>query len=75
MAAATPALPGERVLDVGAGVGAASLCLAFRVPDVQVTGLELQPDLAELAAINIRDNDLEDRVDILTGDLLSPPPT
>jgi tRNA1(Val) A37 N6-methylase TrmN6 len=73
LAAATPALPGERVLDVGAGVGAASLCLAFRVPNVQVTGLELQPDLAELAAINIRDNNLEDHVHILTGDLLSPP--
>ena len=40
---------------------------------MQVTGLELQPDLAELAAANIRDNDLEDRVHILTGDLLSPP--
>jgi len=73
LAAATPALPGERVLDVGAGVGAASLCLAFRVPGAQVTGLELQPDLAELAAANIRDNDLEDRVSILTGDLLSSP--
>jgi tRNA1(Val) A37 N6-methylase TrmN6 len=73
LAAATPALPGERVLDVGAGVGAASLCLAFRVPGTQVTGLELQPDLAELAAANIRDNNLEDRVRILTGDLVSPP--
>jgi tRNA1(Val) A37 N6-methylase TrmN6 len=40
---------------------------------LQVTGLELQPDLVELAAANIRDNDLEDRVRILTGDLLSPP--
>jgi tRNA1(Val) A37 N6-methylase TrmN6 len=73
LAAATPALPGERVLDVGAGVGAASLCLALRVPGAHVTGLELQPDLAELAAANIRDNDLEDRVCILIGDLLSPP--
>jgi len=73
LAAATLALPGERVLDVGAGVGAASLCLAFRVPAIDVTGLELQPDLAELAAVNIRDNNLEERVSILTGDLLSPP--
>jgi tRNA1(Val) A37 N6-methylase TrmN6 len=73
LAAATSALPGERVLDVGAGVGAASLCLAFRVPGTRITGMELQPDLAELAAANIRDNGLEDRVRILTGDLLSPP--
>jgi tRNA1(Val) A37 N6-methylase TrmN6 len=73
LAAATPALPGERILDVGAGVGAASLCLAYRVPGTQVTGLELQPDLVELATANIHDNNLEDRVRILTGDLLSPP--
>ncbi|WP_345769881.1 tRNA1(Val) (adenine(37)-N6)-methyltransferase [Skermanella aerolata] len=73
LAAATPALPGERVLDVGAGVGAASLCLAFRVPGAHVTGLELQSDLVELAAANIRDNALEGRVGILAGDLQSPP--
>jgi tRNA1(Val) A37 N6-methylase TrmN6 len=73
LAAATPASPGERILDVGAGVGAASLCLAFRVPGTQVTGLEIQPSLAELGAINTRDNHLENRVRILTGDILSPP--
>jgi tRNA1(Val) A37 N6-methylase TrmN6 len=73
LAAATPAAPGERILDVGAGVGAAALCLAFRVPGARVTGLELQPALAELGAINILDNHLEDRVTILTGDILSPP--
>jgi tRNA1(Val) A37 N6-methylase TrmN6 len=73
LAAATPAAPGERILDVGAGVGAAALCLAFRVPGARVTGLELQPSLAELGAINIHDNHLEDRVSILTGDILSPP--
>ncbi|EWY41312.1 methyltransferase [Skermanella stibiiresistens SB22] len=74
LAAATPAMAGERVLDVGAGVGAATLCLAFRVPGADVTGLELQPDLAALGDRNIRGNRFEDRVRIMTGDLLSPPP-
>ncbi|UEM21698.1 methyltransferase [Skermanella mucosa] len=73
LAAATPASAGERVLDVGAGVGAATLCLASRVPGADVTGLELQPDLAALGAENIRANGLEDRVRILEGDLLAPP--
>ncbi|WP_158043722.1 tRNA1(Val) (adenine(37)-N6)-methyltransferase [Skermanella pratensis] len=73
LAAATPAAAGERVLDVGAGVGAATLCLASRVPGADVTGLELQPDLAALGAENIRANRLEDRVRILEGDLLAPP--
>jgi tRNA1(Val) A37 N6-methylase TrmN6 len=72
LAAATPAVAG-RVLDVGAGVGAAALCYAVRVPGAQVTGLELQPELATLAAENVARNDLGDRVRILVGDLLDPP--
>lgn len=74
LAAAVPAREGERVLDVGAGAGAAALCLAARVPGCQVVGLELQNDLAELARVNARLNGLEGRVDVLTGDLLAPPP-
>ncbi|WP_247881145.1 tRNA1(Val) (adenine(37)-N6)-methyltransferase [Skermanella sp. TT6] len=73
LAAATPAAAGDRVLDVGAGVGAATLCLAARVPGADVTGLELQPGLAALGAENVRANGLEDRVRILEGDLLAPP--
>jgi tRNA1(Val) A37 N6-methylase TrmN6 len=72
LAAATPAVAG-RVLDVGAGVGAAALCYAVRVPGAQVTGLELQPELATFAAENIARNDLGDRVRIIVGDLLDPP--
>jgi SAM-dependent methyltransferase len=62
LAAATPAVAG-RVLDVGAGVGAAALCYAVRVPGARVTGLELQPALAEIARENIARNDLQDRVE------------
>ena len=34
---------------VGCGVGAAALCLGWRVPQVQLYGVELQPDYAALA--------------------------
>ncbi|MDO4161821.1 MAG: methyltransferase domain-containing protein [Pseudomonadota bacterium] len=39
------------ILDVGSGTGAVSLCLAERLKKIspQITGLELQPELAELA--------------------------
>ncbi len=74
LAAAVAARPGERVLDLGTGVGACALCLAVRVPGVLVTGLELQPALAALAADNVGANDLVGRVNILTGDLRYPPP-
>lgn len=52
LAACTPAQPAERVLELGCGVGVASLCLAARVPDLAITGIELQPDYAALAAQN-----------------------
>ena len=43
--------PGAKILDVGSGTGAISLCLAQRLQqqNVQIDGLELQPELAELA--------------------------
>ncbi|CAK0758527.1 tRNA1Val (adenine37-N6)-methyltransferase [Azospirillaceae bacterium] len=53
LAAATPARPGERVLDVGTGVAAAALCLATRTPNLKITGLDLQPALLALGARNI----------------------
>lgn len=65
---------GETVLDIGAGVGAASLCLAARVPNCRVVGLELQRSSVRLAAENIALNNMRDRVEILNGDLLQPPP-
>lgn len=73
LAAAVPATAGERVLDAGAGSGAASLCLAWRIPGSTVTGLELSPELLALARENTRLNGLEGRVEMVAGDLLDPP--
>lgn len=72
LAAATAANPGERVLDLGTGVGASALCLAARVPGVSVIGLELQPELATLAIGNAAANGLSGRVAIMTGDVRTP---
>ena len=47
LAAAVP-YDRDRILDLGSGTGAASLCLAARLQDVQ-TGLELQGELVDLA--------------------------
>ena len=67
LAAAVPATAGSRVLDLGCGVGAAALCLLARVPEARVTGLELQPELAELAERNARLNGREDHFSVITG--------
>ncbi len=74
LAAAVPAESGERALDVGCGVGAATLCLATRVAGMHVTGIELERSLAQLAAENAALNGLNERVDVLVGDLERPPP-
>lgn len=73
LAAAVAARAGEYVLDAGAGVGAVSLCLARRVDGVIVTGLECREELAELAGENAIRNGLQDRVRVVTGDILDPP--
>lgn len=52
LAAACAAEPGERVLDVGCGVGAAAFCLARRRRGLSVEGIEIQEDLAALSRQN-----------------------
>ena len=74
LAASVPAARGETVLDVGTGVGAAMLCLAWRVAGIKITGVEVQRELVHLAAENIADNGLAERVDVMVGDLQRPPP-
>jgi tRNA1(Val) A37 N6-methylase TrmN6 len=74
LAAAIPAEPNQQVLDAGCGAGAAMLCLAARVPGCRVIGLDLQRDLVRLAGDNILLNGMADRLSVMVGDLLQPPP-
>jgi tRNA1(Val) A37 N6-methylase TrmN6 len=74
LAAAVPATAGQMVLDVGSGVGAASLCLAARVAGVRIAGLEMQGGLVTLARQNIAANGLVGRVEAMIGTLQAPPP-
>lgn len=58
LAAATAARPGERVVEFGAGVGAAGLALARRVPGITLTLVERDERLAALARSNAARNAL-----------------
>ena len=71
VAAACPAEPGQRVLDLGCGAGAAALCLAARVPGLVLTGLELQEDYAALARRNAAENAIA--MEVITGDIADMP--
>lgn len=71
LAAATPAIPGQSVLELGCGVGAASLCLGARVPGLNLTGIELQPDYAALARRNAAENRVD--LEVIEADLRTLP--
>lgn len=56
LAASQPARAGQSVLELGCGVGVASLCLNARVPGLSLTGVEVQADYAALARRNAAEN-------------------
>jgi len=68
LAAAAGGRAGEHAVDLGAGVGGAGLALARRVAGLQVTLVEIDADLAALAAENAERNGLRPRVRVLTAD-------
>ena len=65
LAAATPAQSGHRVIDFGAGVGAAGLALARRVAGVELVLVEIDAGLAELARDNARSNAIPAEIIVL----------
>jgi tRNA1(Val) A37 N6-methylase TrmN6 len=72
LAAAVDARAGDQAVELGAGVGAAGLALAWRVPSLKVALVEIDAALAALAAENARRNDLGGRVSVATLDVAAP---
>jgi len=73
LAAAVKARVGERVLDLGCGVGGAMLALAARVHKLAIDGLEIQPELVELCQKNIQRNNLTETLQVIKGDVIHLP--
>lgn len=61
--------PGERLLDLGTGNGIIPVLLSAKTGAGHLTGLEIQDDIADMARRSIAHNHLEDRIDIVTGDI------
>ncbi|MDQ7246426.1 tRNA1(Val) (adenine(37)-N6)-methyltransferase [Dongia sedimenti] len=74
LAAAVDAAPGAAVLDLGCGVGSVGLCLAWRRPDLSITGLDREPVFAACARANAATNGFSDRLQIIESDLRAPLP-
>jgi tRNA1(Val) A37 N6-methylase TrmN6 len=71
LAAATAVKAGEHVVEFGAGVGAAGLALGLREPHLSITLVEIDAELAALAAENAARNGLAERVRVVTADIES----
>lgn len=71
LAAAVPAYAGERVLEFGIGAGAAALCLAARVPELHLTGLEITSLYVDLARRNAAAAGVE--LTLVEGDVAAMP--
>ena len=61
--------PGETVLDMGTGNGIIPILLSAKTKGKHFTGLEIQTETAEMARRSVRYNHLEDKVEIVTGDI------
>ena len=70
VSAVTPAVPGP-VIDLGTGCGIIPIILACQLGVSDVTGLEVQPGLYEIAQRNVHLNRCEGRVSLVLGDLRS----
>ena len=60
---------GEKAIDLGTGTGIIPILLEAKTEGSDFTGLEIQPESADMATRSVRLNHLEDRVHIVTGDI------
>ena len=59
----------ERVLDIGTGTGIIPILLEAKTEGRHFTGLEIQSESAEMAARSVKLNGLDEKIDIICGDI------
>lgn len=60
---------GEKALDLGTGTGIVPILLEAKTQGKQFTGLEIQPESADMARRSVALNQLEEKVNIVEGDI------
>ena len=60
---------GDKLLDLGTGTGILPILLSAKTEAAELTGLEIQPESADMADRSVRLNGIGDRVKILRGDI------
>ncbi|MCX8505700.1 MAG: methyltransferase [Alphaproteobacteria bacterium] len=59
----------QHIVELGSGVGAGALCLAARLPELQITGYEIAAELVELAQYNAAQHNVSERVEFIQRDI------
>lgn len=59
----------KNCLDLGSGAGVLCVLLAVKNSNASLTGIEIQPDFAELSSRNLSENGMEGRAGIINADL------
>lgn len=61
--------PGDKVLDLGTGTGIIPILLSAKTKASELTGLEIQPESADMADRSVKLNDLQGKIRIVQGDI------
>lgn len=60
---------GDKVLDLGTGTGIIPILMEAKTSAAHFVGLEIQEDSADMARRSVRLNHLEEKIEIITGDI------
>lgn len=60
---------GDKVLDLGTGTGIIPILMEAKTQAAHFTGLEIQSESADMAARSVALNHLEEKIEIVTGDI------
>ena len=60
---------GEKVLDMGTGTGIIPILMSAKTQAGHLTGLEIQPESADMARRSVEYNNLQEKIDIVLGDI------
>lgn len=59
----------DKLLDLGTGTGIIPILMEAKYKCAHLTGLEIQPESADMASRSVALNDLSSKIDIVTGDI------